>query len=206
MEADVPEIVKAAFDIAGAIMLYEAVPSITKFLQEQGTGLTFDEAFDQVTESMQGFFKGVALPPNRPSREVYDEMLIKREQLKDAISHHFEEQGIIALAFPAISALPPRIGEEAEVEIGGKKVSFFVAFGRNTALSPVAGMAGLVLPAGLSAGGLPIGLEFDALAGKDRDLLRWACRSRRRSARFPLPASEFGRLALPAEREIDREE
>ena len=171
VEADVPEIVKAAFDIAGALMLYEAVPSITKFLQAQGTGLTFDQAFGQVTESMQGFFKGVALPPNRPSREVYDEMLIKREQLKDAISHHFEEQGIIALAFPAISALPPRIGEEAEVEIGGKKVSFFVAFGRNTALSPVAGMAGLVLPAGLSAGGLPIGLEFDALAGKDRDLL-----------------------------------
>ncbi len=171
MEADVPEIVKAAFDIAGAIMLYEAVPSITKFLQEQGTGLTFDEAFHQATESMQGFFKGVALPPNRPSRDVYDEMLVKREQLKNAISHHFEEQGIVALAFPAITALPPKIGEEAEVEIGGKRVSFFVAFGRNTALSPVAGMAGLVLPDGLSAGGLPIGPEFDALAGNDRNLV-----------------------------------
>jgi mandelamide amidase len=28
-----------------------------------------------------------------------------------------------------------------------------------------------VLPAGLSGGGLPIGIEFDAPAGKDRELL-----------------------------------
>ena len=117
-------------------------------------------------------------------------MLVKREQLKNAISHHFEEQGIVALAFPAITALPPKIGEEAEVEIGGKRVSFFVAFGRNTALSPVAGMAGLVLPAGLSAGGLPIGLEFDALAGNDRNLVGLGLSLEEALGSIPLPASE----------------
>jgi indoleacetamide hydrolase len=32
-------------------------------------------------------------------------------------------------------------------------------------------MASLVLPAGITTDGLPIGLEFDTLAGKDRLLL-----------------------------------
>jgi mandelamide amidase len=32
-------------------------------------------------------------------------------------------------------------------------------------------MAGLVLPAGMTANGLPVGLEFDAMTGSDRSLL-----------------------------------
>jgi mandelamide amidase len=43
--------------------------------------------------------------------------------------------------------------------------------GRNTALGSCASMAGLVLPAGMTSNGLPVGLEFDALTGNDRGLL-----------------------------------
>jgi Asp-tRNA(Asn)/Glu-tRNA(Gln) amidotransferase A subunit family amidase len=32
-------------------------------------------------------------------------------------------------------------------------------------------MASLVLPAGITSSGLPVGLEFDALSGNDRQLL-----------------------------------
>ena len=32
-------------------------------------------------------------------------------------------------------------------------------------------MASLVLPAGITLSGLPVGLEFDALSGNDRQLL-----------------------------------
>jgi mandelamide amidase len=43
--------------------------------------------------------------------------------------------------------------------------------GRNTALGSVASLASLVVPAGMTAGGLPVGIEFDAMSGRDRTLL-----------------------------------
>jgi len=49
--------------------------------------------------------------------------------------------------------------------------TLLVAMGRNTALGGCASMASLVLPAGMTSNGLPIGLEFDALNGSDRALL-----------------------------------
>jgi mandelamide amidase len=45
------------------------------------------------------------------------------------------------------------------------------AIARSTFFAPCCAHPGLVLPAGLSANGLPIGIEFDALPGTDRRLL-----------------------------------
>jgi mandelamide amidase len=42
---------------------------------------------------------------------------------------------------------------------------------RNTSLGSCASMASLILPAGMTYTGLPIGMEFAALGGKDRELL-----------------------------------
>jgi mandelamide amidase len=57
------------------------------------------------------------------------------------------------------------------IEILGQKVPIRAAMGRNLGQGSCAGMPCLVLPAGLTSTGLPIGLEFDALPGRDRDLL-----------------------------------
>lgn len=170
VEADVSEPMKAAFDVAATIMLHETMPSIARFLKEQGTGLTIDEVLAQVDGKMRAFIEAHAAGAHRPSREVYDGILNTRAEVKSAIARHFADQGIAALAFPAAAALPPLIGEEGAV-ISGRTVSLFAAFGRNTALSPAGGLPALVLPAGLSAGGLPISLEFVAPVGQDRDLL-----------------------------------
>ena len=80
-------------------------------------------------------------------------------------------KGIVALAFPPIMIPPPRIGEDAEVDIGGKKIPLYVAMSRNIALGSCASMASLVLPAGITSEGLPVGMEFDALMGNDLQLL-----------------------------------
>jgi mandelamide amidase len=46
-----------------------------------------------------------------------------------------------------------------------------VAIARNTSLASCASMASLILPAGMTSNGLPVGLEFDALMGNDRAVL-----------------------------------
>ena len=57
------------------------------------------------------------------------------------------------------------------MELNGERVPTFATFIRNTGPSSLAGIPGLALPAGLSAEGLPIGMELDAPAGSDRELL-----------------------------------
>jgi Asp-tRNA(Asn)/Glu-tRNA(Gln) amidotransferase A subunit family amidase len=52
-------------------------------------------------------------------------------------------------------------------QFGRQPVSQF----RNTHVTGVLGVPGLSIPAGLTAHGLPVGLEFDALAGYDSELL-----------------------------------
>lgn len=171
VEVKAPDIVKAASEIAFTIITYETVPSVTAFLKQQGTGLTFEDMFAKVGPNMQGVMKALAMAPNRPSREAYEAVLAKREEFKSGIRGLFAEHNIAALAFPPIMTLPPKIGEEAEVDIAGVKVPLSVALVRNIAVGSCAAMASLVLPAGLTSSGLPVGLEFDAVAGNDRNLL-----------------------------------
>jgi indoleacetamide hydrolase len=171
VEAELPEAVKAAMETTITILAYEMAPAITGFLQAQGTGVTFDQLLQQAGENTQGTFKAYALPPNRPTQDAYESALAQRQQIRTEIRQYFEQHGLIALAFPPIMVPPPRIGEEDELDIRGQKVSLPVAMGRNTALGGCASMASLVLPAGMSSNGLPVGLEFDALTGSDRSLL-----------------------------------
>jgi mandelamide amidase len=169
--AEIPQSATQAMGATITIIVYETVPAISAFLEEQGTGLTFDQMLQQASEGTQGVMKAFALPPNRPAQDVYESMLATRKQIREAIQRYFETQGIAALAFPPIMIPPPKIGEEAEVAIRGEKVPLYVAMARNTALGSCASMASLILPAGMSANGLPIGMEFAALNGSDRDLL-----------------------------------
>jgi indoleacetamide hydrolase len=169
--AEIPEAAKGAMDIAITIITFETVASISGFLEQQGTGLSFDQMLKQASEGLQNTMKAFALPPKAPTREAYEAALGKRQKLREAVRAYFETERIAALAFPPVLIPPPKIGVEAEVEIRGRKVPFYVAMSRNLALGSCASMACLILPAGSTLNGLPVGIEFEALPGKDRDLL-----------------------------------
>jgi indoleacetamide hydrolase len=111
------------------------------------------------------------LPPNRPTRAVYESALTQPLAIRDQIRRYVKEHGIIALAFPPITIPPPKIGAMEDITVGGKKVPLDFAMYRNTALGSCASLASLVVPAGITSNGLPVGLEFDALNGNDRALL-----------------------------------
>jgi len=166
--SEIPEFAKA-MGIALTIIAYDTVPGISDFLKEQGADVTFEQMLEQAGEGLQAVMKSVALPPNRPSKEIYESMLGQREELRKSVRSYFEAKGIVALAFPPIMIPPPRIGEDAD--IGGKKIPLYVAMSRNIALGSCASMASLVLPAGITSDGLPVGMEFDALMGNDLQLL-----------------------------------
>lgn len=171
VNVDISSEMKSAFDVAATIMLYETMPSISRFLKEQQTGVGFDQLLSQVAPEMQEFMKHTALPPSRPPEEAFRSMVAQRAKIREATARFYRDHRIDALAYPAISALPAPIGEESDALVSGKKISFFQAYGRNTALGPVASLASLVVPVGLSKDGLPIALEFSKLPNQDQDLL-----------------------------------
>jgi indoleacetamide hydrolase len=57
------------------------------------------------------------------------------------------------------------------VEVRGRRLPLDEAMARNIAPGSSTGLPGLVLPAGLTPGGLPVALEFDGPSGSDRALL-----------------------------------
>jgi Asp-tRNA(Asn)/Glu-tRNA(Gln) amidotransferase A subunit family amidase len=126
---------------------------------------------EQASEELQAVMRDFALSPNRPSKEVYESTLTQREELRKSVRSYFEAQGIMALAFPRILSAPLKIAEEIEVDVCGQNVPLTVAITRNISLGSCASMASLLLPAGITSDGLPVGMEFDALMGNDRQLL-----------------------------------
>jgi mandelamide amidase len=62
-----------------------------------------------------------------------------------------------------------------------------MAVARNIAPGSTAGLPGLVLPVGLTGGGLPVSIEFDAAAGTDRALLALGLGVERALETLPAP-------------------
>jgi mandelamide amidase len=90
--------------------------------------------------------------------------------LRSLYRDYFARNRLAAMVFPT-TQMPPTLTDEDTVEIAGRQIPFGTAVSRNIAPGSTAGIPGLVLPCGLTATGLPVGIEFDAPAGADRALL-----------------------------------
>ena len=166
VRADVPDEVKAAFEVTRGITASEFRASIEAFLLAQGTRVSFEQMAALAAPDHKALL--AAAPP---PRSAYDVFIVQRRKIGEAIRAHFAKHGIVALAFPPAMLPAHKIGEDGSMTVRGQVVPNDVTMGRNVSLASCASMASLVLPAGLTSAGLPVGLEFDALSGTDRQLL-----------------------------------
>ncbi len=147
--------------------------ALERFLKEYHTGLTFGELLNQASPDIQDIFRQYVLPgaAHFVSEEAYaaarDTHL---PALRGVYQNYFARNRLAAMVFPTTQMPPPLVGE-AIVDIDGRKFPFDAAVSRNIAPGSTAGIPGLVLPSGLTATGLPVGIEFDAPRGTDRALL-----------------------------------
>ena len=147
--------------------------ALTQFLQEYNTGVTFDQVVAQASADIQAIFRSDVLPgaPNFTSEEAYIAARdVHLPALRRLYKDYFARTGVSCIVLPTTIAPPPPIGADV-LMIRGKSVPFFTVAGRNIAPGSTAGLPGLVLPAGITRSGLPVGIEFDAPAGSDRGLL-----------------------------------
>lgn len=161
---------KVGFPLA----LYEAKIGLTRFLADNQTGVTIEQvAAGVASPDVKFVFDNLILGAQAIPQEVYNAAIgTFRPQMQALYAETFAANRLDALVFPT-TPLPAQTlaGSDMNVMLDGKEVPTFQTFIRNTDPGSNAGIPGLSVPAGLTADGLPVGIEIDGPAFSDRRLL-----------------------------------
>ncbi len=191
VEANLPDLEKLIAATTAQIQIHDLGPSLKKYLAEFRAGVTLEQVAARASDDIREVFELFVLPGAKQavSEEVYQAARDTLPKLRDTYQTYFRDTGVAAIAFPATMVPPTPIGEDKEVEIQGKKVAFETAVARNIAPGSTAGLPGLILPVGLTRGGLPLAFEFDGPPGTDRALLALGVELERTLGRIPAPGA-----------------
>ncbi len=162
---------KVSFQIA----LHEPIADIPAYLAATGVnGITVADIAAQVASpDVKGAFGAILADAFGAAYEAA--IMVHRLQMQALYAAYFRDNALDAMMFPT-TVLPAvaidAVNGSGKVVInGGPPADTFGSFIRNTDRGSNAGIPGLSLPAGLTAGGLPVGLEFDGPVGSDARLL-----------------------------------
>jgi mandelamide amidase len=171
---DVPALLKEAWTIAVAVISYEVIANESAYLAKYDSGLSFADFKQQISPPIRNRFDTAFTPGAaealRP--EQYKVSLDQLAMIRPAIDNYLKDNRLNAIVFPTTLTAALKIGVDADTEVAGHIIPVRFAMARNIAGATCAGIPGLSLPAGLSASGLPVGLEFDVGHGEDVTLLQ----------------------------------
>ena len=171
--ADLPDIGRLNEATSMPVVMYEVVRDLARYLSEREAtslqALVRQVASPDVAEAMRAAMGGVV------SEEVYNEAIaVYRPALQAAYRDYFRKHRLAALLV-ATTPLPAcAVGEDQSTLLNGREVPVFQTYIRHTDPPSNSGLPAISLPAGLSAAGLPIGVELVAPAGSDEGLLQLA--------------------------------
>ncbi|MFM6990274.1 MAG: indoleacetamide hydrolase [Rhodoferax sp.] len=179
VDADFTGIMALNDAISFPIALHEPVAAIPAYLAANNAPVkTVKEVSDQLASpDVQGAFGAI-------SGDVFggaylDVMATKRPALQKLYKDYFAAQGVEAVMFPTTLLAAPRIdaakgSDKISYTTGGVEKTGQDTFGtciRNTDPCTNAGIPSVSIPAGLTAGGLPVGMQIDGPLGSDSNLL-----------------------------------
>jgi indoleacetamide hydrolase len=164
--------------------------ALARYLKEYGAGIDLETLVEQASPDIRQVFRSDVLPggANFVTETVYT---AARDQYLPALrrlyQEYFSRTQVAAMVFPTTLVPAPAIGEETTVNVRGRPLPFEMVVARNIAPGSTAGLPGLVLPVGLTHGGLPVAIEFDAPGGTDRGLLALGLSLERALGKLPPP-------------------
>lgn len=195
VEADPEGMRELLRDLGRAVAFHETPPDIVKYLAASGAPTTFDRIVaDLGSPDVAAIFAEIIQNPVSEAlyRAARDDRM---PRLRSLFQDYFARHRVAAIIFPATALTASAIGEDEQVMLCGRPVSTFAAFLRNTEPATLAGLPGIVLPAGRSpAEGLPVGVELDGPPGSDRRLLAIAAAIEPFLAPLPPPAPSPAQL------------
>src|SRR5712671_5970875 len=171
VDADIAGLFDQNGKVSFVVALHEPIADIPAYLQASGIeGITLT---DIASPDVQGAFG--AITADAFGAAYQDAITVQRPALQKMYEAYFRDNNLDGILFPTTIAPAPLIDPvkgSGEMSInGGPPVPTFDTMIRNTDPGSNAGIPGLSLFAGMTPGGLPVGLEIDGPVGSDAKLL-----------------------------------
>jgi len=152
-------------------ILFETRPQLAKYLETYNIDLSVEDVIDNVKSPD---VKAILDSPVASEEDMKQLLEVDRLTLQSQYTDYFMQDNIDAIIFPTCPITARDIeGILDGVTIEGvdgiqNTLGYYI---RNTNPNSTAGIPGISLPAGISAEGLPVGVELDAPLGMDDKLL-----------------------------------
>jgi indoleacetamide hydrolase len=187
VDVDLSEEVALDAEAGFPIALYETVADLNLYLAQHQMGFDFAALAARVASpDVKGILQSLTGAGAVPE-SAYRKALRQRAAQQDAYRRHFREHAIAAIIFPTTPAPAARIGEDETFMLNGRAAPTFTTFIRNTGPGSIGGLPGINLPAGMTASGLPVGIEFDGPERSDHQLLSIAAAIEPLLPKLPAP-------------------
>ena len=195
VDADLPGLAGLTAKTAWTISAYEVPRDIGAYLEARGTSVRLEDIIANIASPVvRERFNPLSVDLDAleaPYRKAMDEY---RPRLQNMLASYFSEHEVDAIVFPTTPFPAPAIDhDDADLLINGELVKGgFASVINNTVYQSAAGIPSLVVPAGLTHDGLPVGLSFDGPAGSDQRLLAIGAAFERAREPLPMPGSVSG--------------
>jgi indoleacetamide hydrolase len=190
IEVDLSALPATAEPAAFAVPAYEAPREMAMYLLEHEAPFGVAHVIDNIAGEQERWIWTVQLGDEAIPRAAYEAALaVHRPALQRLYASAFAGNAVEALVVPTtvLPATPYRPpAEDTTVVLNGETHPLFPTYLRNTDPTSSAGLPALSVPAGLTADGLPVGMELVGPAGSDDVVL--AIGEALEAARGPLPA------------------
>jgi len=161
-------------EISFIIAAYEVIPDLTAYLEQHAPGISVEQVIDNIGSPDVGGILRSHSSADAIAEDTYKAVMgIHRPAMQAHYERVFREHNLSAIVFPTTSVRARAIGLDDEIELNGESAPTFSTYIRNTEPGSVLGVPGISLPCP-DVSGLPIGIEFDGLAGGDCALLALA--------------------------------
>lgn len=188
IETEVVNIEELVSKISVPIIMYEGLRDVAAYLNRHRCPVTAWQVVDQVAGPIERGLFQTALLNNPIHHHDYVAILqAGRPAVIEAYRNCFAREQLDALVLPT-TPLPARaVGADGAVAWNGQQIPALSAYIRSTDPTSIAGMPSISIPAGMTKGGLPVGLCIDALPGSDAALLSIALAVERELPLIPKP-------------------
>jgi mandelamide amidase len=149
---------------------------LEQYLATRQTGMTAASLIESIlSPDVKAFYKRLSAVNATPEMIAHVRN-VARPQLAKTYEEALRAKGVNFIVFPTEPIVAPLVREGGDVaeSASGKRDPQALALIRNTCTAAVVGAPGVSIPAGLTAEGLPVGLEFDGTSGADNALLSLA--------------------------------
>ncbi len=173
IDVEIAGLVEANNNVSFPVALYEGNHDLATYLAKYQTGLSVRDVANQIASpDVKGIFDAFIVGDKAIPEAVYRDAIEQhRPKLQRLYAETFAKHRLDALIFPTTPLPAQPLEDSNEVTLNGKRVPTFFTFIANTDPGSNAGIPGLTLPMGMTAAGLPLGLELDGPSGSDRRLL-----------------------------------